>query len=335
MIYISILEELFMLKAVLVDDEIPVLSLLERMVLATNKIEIIAKFSNSEQALEDIPHLRPDIVFLDVNMPRLSGVELATLLLDDMPDLSVVFVTAYDQYAIQAFKLNALHYLLKPITSDDITTVIERIQNRMIIPKSPIVNKSELILFGNMRIKNNGETIDFLTPKILELLALLVTNRDKGISKWTIIDALWSESSAEKSQQNLHTIIYRIKKIFRQYNLEVSVKTKGSVYSLELSNVFCDIVEYDKSMAQKIEVTGSTLEHYENLISYYEGDFLGDKDYLWALNYKEKYYHHFFDIVAYVADYYFEQEQLDKLSQLQSKVKPLLTEDDFEKIIYT
>lgn len=325
-----------MLKAILVDDEIPVLSLLERMVLATNKIEILAKFPNSEQALVEIPLLKPDIVFLDVNMPRLSGVELATLLIDDIPDLSVVFVTAYDQYAIQAFKLNALHYLLKPITSDDITTVIERIESRKPQSKSTLThNKNELILFGNMRIKNNNETIDFLTPKILELLALLITNRDKGISKWTIIDALWSESSAEKSQQNLHTIIYRIKKIFKQYDLDISIKTKGSVYSLELANIFCDIVEYDKSMTQKIDVTHSTIEHYENLIDYYQGDFLGDKDYLWALNFKEKYYQHFFEIVAYVADYYFENNQLDKLSQLQSKVKHLLSEDDFEKIIYT
>ena len=324
-----------MLKAVIVDDEIPVLSLLERMVLATNKIEIIGKFTNAEQALEEIPLLKPDIAFLDVNMPRLSGVELAALLLDYMDDLSVVFVTAYDQYAVQAFKLNALHYLLKPITANDINTVIERIHIKRSTPKSQSNHTTEVILFGNMRLIINGETIEFLTPKILELLALLITHRDKGISKWAIIDILWGESPIEKSQQNLHTIIYRIKKMFKTYNLNISIKAKGSIYSMELSNVFCDVAEYDKSMTQKIDVNSVSLPHYEQLISYYQGDFLGDKDYLWSINFRENYYRHFFDIVAYVADYYVEHHQYNKLTQLQAKVKPFLIEDDYEKIIYT
>lgn len=325
-----------MLKAVLVDDEIPVLSLLERMVLATKKIEIVGKFSNAEQALKEIPLIKPDIAFLDINMPRLSGVELATLLLDDMDHLSVVFVTAYDQFAVQAFKLNALHYLLKPVTASDINEVVERIvAKESVVNKVMTNNKNELHLFGNMRIKNNGDTLDFLTPKILELLALLIIHRDKGISKWTLIDTLWGDSALDKSQQNLHTIIYRIKKIFKQYGLNITIKAKGSIYSLELANVFCDVVEYEKSMSNKIEVTAETIHYYEQLITYYQGDFLGDNHYLWSINYREKYYKHFFSIVAYVADYYVEHNQLAKLAELQANVKPLLIEEDYDQIIYT
>lgn len=103
-----------MLTALVIDDELLAQEELTELLHETNKIQIVGQASNAIEGLKKINALKPDVVFLDIQMPQISGIELLAMLdPDTMP--YVVFVTAFDQYAIQAFEENAFDYLLKPI----------------------------------------------------------------------------------------------------------------------------------------------------------------------------------------------------------------------------
>ncbi|HBJ00678.1 MAG TPA: DNA-binding response regulator, partial [Lysinibacillus sp.] len=101
-----------MLKAIIVDDEILAINLLEAMLKDNGAIDIIGKFLNPLEAIANIPTLKPDILFLDIEMAEMSGIDFASKIENLTPILDIVFVTAYEHYAIEAFSVQAIDYIL-------------------------------------------------------------------------------------------------------------------------------------------------------------------------------------------------------------------------------
>lgn len=104
------------LKCAIIDDEPLALSLLESYVNKTPFLELTGKFSSAVQAMKELPSQHVDLLFLDIQMPELNGLEFSRLV---SPDTRIVFTTAFEQYAIDGYKVNALDYLLKPISYVD------------------------------------------------------------------------------------------------------------------------------------------------------------------------------------------------------------------------
>ena len=113
--------------ALLIDDERLARTELRRLLAAHPEIEIAGEACNGEQALSEIARLSPDLLFLDIQMPGMTGFELLERL-DDVPQ--VIFTTAYDQFAIRAFEINALDYLLKPIAPARLAAALARLTSR-------------------------------------------------------------------------------------------------------------------------------------------------------------------------------------------------------------
>jgi two-component system response regulator LytT len=119
------------LRAVLVDDEQLARDELAYLLGQVGGVEVIGQAGNGLEALTAIDRLQPDIVFLDVQMPGLTGFEVARRLLDQRATSHIIFVTAYDQHAIEAFEVNAVDYLLKPVDPARLDVAVERARRRM------------------------------------------------------------------------------------------------------------------------------------------------------------------------------------------------------------
>jgi two-component system LytT family response regulator len=115
-------------RVLIVDDEQPARARLRRMLEKEAGIAAIDEACDGIDALARIEAFRPDALFLDIAMPELSGIELAASLPEPAP--AIVFVTAYDQYAIQAFDAGAIDYLLKPYDAARLTRAVQRLQDR-------------------------------------------------------------------------------------------------------------------------------------------------------------------------------------------------------------
>ena len=111
------------MRTLIVDDELPARERLRRMLAGVEGVEIIGEAEDGAQAVEMIEELEPDLVLLDIQMPGLNGFEVIEALEDSPP---VIFVTAYDQYAIRAFEVSALDYLLKPFSRERLKQAIHR-----------------------------------------------------------------------------------------------------------------------------------------------------------------------------------------------------------------
>jgi two-component system, LytTR family, response regulator len=112
------------MRTIIVDDERLARQELKSLLAEYKEIEIIAECSNAEEAKQKINELKPDLVFMDIQMPGKTGLEL----LEEISSLpEVVFVTAYDEYAIKAFEINALDYLLKPVQPERLGETIKKL----------------------------------------------------------------------------------------------------------------------------------------------------------------------------------------------------------------
>ena len=116
------------LRTIIVEDEELARNLMKSFLSGNDKIEIIAECENGFEGVKMINELKPDLVFLDIQMPKITGFELLELL-EHKPQ--IVFATAYDQYAIKAFEFNAADYLLKPYSKDRLNEAVEKVSERI------------------------------------------------------------------------------------------------------------------------------------------------------------------------------------------------------------
>src|SRR5438132_1642282 len=119
------------LRAVLVDDEQLARDELGYLIGQIGGIEVIGQAGNGIEALSAITRLQPDVVFLDVQMPGLTGFEVARRMVDSRNGSHIIFVTAYDQHAIEAFEVNAVDYLLKPVDQARLELAVQRARRRI------------------------------------------------------------------------------------------------------------------------------------------------------------------------------------------------------------
>jgi two-component system LytT family response regulator/two-component system response regulator LytT len=124
------------LKTIVVDDEQLARDELRYLLEQLGGIEIVAQAGNGVEALRVIEEYEPDLVMLDVQMPGLTGFEVARRVFQAGLESQLVFVTAYDQYAIDAFEVNAVDYLLKPVEPERLATAVERVRKRLAAEKT-------------------------------------------------------------------------------------------------------------------------------------------------------------------------------------------------------
>lgn len=118
------------LKVVIADDERPARNFLKNLLIEFEDVEVVGEAENGAEAVEIIKKTKPDLALLDLQMPEITGLEVVKLLRKNQLPL-VAFVTAYDEYAVQAFEINAIDYLLKPVEKSRLRETLQRAQERL------------------------------------------------------------------------------------------------------------------------------------------------------------------------------------------------------------
>ena len=149
------------ITAIIIDDERLARKELTSLLAQHKKIEIIDEAANADEALIKIHEKRPNLIFLDIQMPGKTGFDLLEEL-DYVPD--VIFTTAYDEYAIKAFEVNALDYLLKPIEDDRLRDSIDKVSEKIDIDE-PSISSDGILTENDQVFVKDGEKCWFITLK--------------------------------------------------------------------------------------------------------------------------------------------------------------------------
>jgi two-component system LytT family response regulator/two-component system response regulator LytT len=131
------------LRAILADDEQPARDELKYLLDQRGGVDVVGQAADGVEALAVIERLQPDLVFLDVQMPGLTGFEVARRLLGESAQAEIVFVTAYDRHAIEAFEVNAVDYLLKPVDPARLDLALQRVRRRIAATSAAVPESTE------------------------------------------------------------------------------------------------------------------------------------------------------------------------------------------------
>lgn len=292
------------MRAILVDDESLALRDLEKQLLKIGGVEIAGCYQDPFTALRMAVELRPGAVFLDIEMPGMTGIEAAEKLHAELPDAHIVFITAYDEYAVKAFELNAVDYLLKPLQSERLRTTIARLASYGTGKKQAAEPNSSLPLLGCFHsLQYEGQPLSWRTVKAQELFAYLLHHRGRQVRKEELLELLWAESNHKNGMTQMYTAIYQVRKTLLANGIDVEVVSSEKCYMLDLKTTRFDVDEWERSIHETEAPSEATISEHKRLLELYRGDYFANYDYLWAENERERLRLLWFQYAIGVADF--------------------------------
>ena len=194
------------MTAICVDDEPLVLQLTLSLFRDLPGFQEVEGFAGPLEALDWLENHTPDIALLDIDMPGMSGLELARRIRDMHPDTAVIFLTGYSEYALDAFQLHASGYLMKPINREKLASEVEyALSGRNRGKASNVFAKT----FGNFDLLVDGRPVVFKRSKSKELLAYLVDRHGGNVSRPEAFAVLWEDTFYDRAMQKQMDVVIR------------------------------------------------------------------------------------------------------------------------------
>ena len=229
------------MKVICLDDE---KIILQGMMLNCSKVEEITDvvgFSDFESLKEYLKNNTADVIFSDINMPDVNGIDIAKYLRENHPEINVVFTTGYTEYTNQAIRANAKGYLLKPISKE----MIEE-QIKYFLEDNELNKRVVIQTFGNFDIKVDGKPLA-LSAKAKEAVAYLVDRNGSAINRKELAAIIFEDDSYSRTIQSYITKIFaEIKKVLEEHKLEDLLLVDQNSYAINTKLVICDSYEYLK-----------------------------------------------------------------------------------------
>lgn len=247
------------MKVIVVDDEQHARIRLKRLLenLSINDVDV---FDRSVYALEFARKNRVDVAFLDIEMPEMSGVELAKALKSTNKSINVIFCTGYSQYLQDAIDLHASGYLLKPAEQASVKKALDNLLHPIEYEKQKFYAKT----FGNFDFLVDGVPLHFKRSKSKEMLAYLISIRGASANRKELIAVLFGDKYDKQTQDYLTKIYKDLIESLDSVGAEKIVRKGFNTYSVNTALFSCDLYDYDKGDPNAINAyKGEFMSQYE------------------------------------------------------------------------
>ncbi|MCS7462392.1 response regulator [Paenibacillus doosanensis] len=274
------------MRVVLIDDEENALNILEILLREIDGVTVAGRFTNPLQGIEAMEGLQADAVFLDIQMPGILGVEAARRIKAIVPHIQIVFTTAYSEYAVEAFEIQSIDYLLKPFTKDRLRNTVSRLAKAVSVQSRVEAASGAGIYvqcFGGFQIHTAGGLLPWKTNKERELCAYLMHHEGNQIDAGTILNSLWPESELTKARTYLYTCISYLRKSFQASSLDLKVNKIGRGYAIDATGMKSDVEEFIAIAETAAAEEALNEKQYERMNALHKGEYLQDCDFDWAM----------------------------------------------------
>lgn len=243
------------MNVIIVDDEKNALELLKMECAGIEDISVAGEFTDPAEALRYAGANRVDIAVLDIEMPEMSGIELGKKLKEIDEDIVLMYISAYDAYAMEAYRLQAPVYIEKPYSRQDIVSAFETVKKLARQPKQQENGKKVFIrTFGYFDVYLDGQLIYFKNKKSKEFLALLVDRRGAEVTNDQAITALWEDSVNNiASQSKLRRVVKDLRDTLSQAGIDYILSSRYNSKAVNPDSFACDyywLLEGDEKIRQ-------------------------------------------------------------------------------------
>ncbi|MBR4375346.1 MAG: response regulator [Treponema sp.] len=242
-----------------VDDE-PLI--LEDLVSVCREIDSVCSVESFTKVSDAINFVKDganeiDVAILDIDMPEMNGLDLAKKLKEIRPRIEIIFLSGFSEFAVDAFKVRASGYLLKPVSKESLEeelAVIAKHENFGVFVRT----------FGNFDLIVNGKNVNFKWSKSKELFAYLVDRRGASVSRKELAAVIFMDKEYTRSNQVYITrIVQNLEETLSEYGVEKIFVRGENSYSVDVTKFNCDVYDYlDGDESAKMKFNGEYLSQY-------------------------------------------------------------------------
>lgn len=276
-----------MIRTIVVDDEWYNLEEICGLVEKTGFMSVDARCRNGADALKEAARVHPQAAFIDIEMPEMDGLTLAEKLLETDPRIKIVFITGWNQYAVAAFELNALDYIMKPVNKTRFAKMAQRLKDEVSLNRPAHMPAIRIRCFGRYDVTADGSPVVWGRAKAEELFAFLLMNHGVSVHKDVILENLWPDYERSKSLPILQTSVCKIRNVFSSVKDAVKLTYADSKYGLYLSNVDFDVVTMENALRDFDRNRPETFPALESACRIFQLGLFRYSGYLWSEYYEE------------------------------------------------
>lgn len=249
------------MNMIVVDDEKPVLLQIESAIRQAVPDGMLTGFISTREALAYAKDTRIDVAFLDIDMGEMNGLSLAKKLKDIYGKTNIIFVTAYSEYALDAFSVKASGYILKPADPQIIIRELDNLRNP---PVSGENSRVRIQCFGNFSLFVDGKPLVITREKPRELLAYLVHKRGTFVSTSEISAVLWEDQvGGSSAKTNMRQVVFRLMQLLKEAGIKDIILKKWDMMAINRDKVSCDYYDFIDQKTSGINAyTGEYLSEY-------------------------------------------------------------------------
>ena len=240
------------MQIICVEDEALILGLTVSMCRELACAPTVEGFRRADEALDWVRTHTPDIALLDINMPDMDGLTLAARLKELRPDVAVIFLTGYSEYAVDAFGLHASGYLLKPVSAERLAAEIDyAMRGRQPEPKSRHIF---VRTFGEFDVFVDESPIVFSRARAKELLAYLIDRQGGSVSRAIAFAALWEDALYDRSmQKQLDVVIRSLRTTLEENGIGDIVEIHKGSMRVVPEKLDCDLYRFFKGDIEAVD----------------------------------------------------------------------------------
>ncbi|MFF5994012.1 response regulator [Lysinibacillus sp. KU-BSD001] len=312
-----------MISAILVDDEQLALALLQHKLADFPEVTVQQAFLNTQFSLEVLKDLPVNVAFLDIEMGKINGIDLAEMIQTAYPHIHIVFVTAHAEYAVQAFEVNSIDYLLKPVTTTRLKKNIARLKT--IVPEQLIEQTQTTHLkiecLHEFQVFSNDELIAFKTAKVKELFAYFIMHQNTPVQRDILIETLWPEQDYKKSKINLHTCLSHLRKFLAGVGFTECISLVNKSYVFTLEHLVSDFSVLGNLLSSVDTIHADNLHIVDECLALYKGHLFEVDHFEWAGHFTQQWMNDMLHLLNKAIDYCIVHDKEKALVYMERKLQ--------------
>lgn len=271
------------MKILLVDDEPVMLLAMKRMLSNIDGVEVVGSFKQAEEAFTFLCKHDVDLAFLDIQIGTDDGLELARQLRLQHVDIDIVFTTSHMDYAMPAYDVYPLDYMVKPISKQRLLQTINRAANKRYGTTTVSNHRLKVQALGCFEVSSTHiGAVKWISKKSKELFAYLLLSRGGNVAKSKVIDHIFPNMPLKNAETYLNTAVYQLRKALSVHNFKEIVISGQEKYRLDLNHVDVDFIQFEQGVALLSKITSDNESFAIALEKQFVGELFENQPFAWS-----------------------------------------------------
>ena len=274
------------MRAVIIDDELSAINEIKYL-LENFGIQVAGAFTNPKEGYDFVILDKPNIVFLDINLPMLNGLDLGKQIRRCCLNVFIIYITSYPQYALDSFQAYPLDYLLKPINGARFKETLQRIRGLYDSRSDLHQIALRIKCFGDFKIIIENKQVKMPGHRVTELLVYLLCHYQQALTQDQLVKTLFNSSIEERNKNNFRVTMFRLRHVLMELNISKDMVLIRDDFSIKVQPGICDLIDFINFVNDHMHINEYNADRAFEIIETIDGDIFSDVDVDWLMDIQE------------------------------------------------